>query len=210
MKLTRDDIEALPKRERAAFINSISGFKPANLVGTADSEGHYNLAIMSSAVHVGAHPPLLALIIRPGGDERHTLTNILDTRYYTINHVGIDFIAQAHQTAARYPQGESEFDHCGLHAHVEAGFHAPFVAEARLRMGMRLAEHHELKINGTHLVIGEVLSVELPDAALRTDYTVDLVAAGTSVLAGLESYGEVTALKRMAYAKPDLPPREID
>ena len=66
MKLNAENIAAMASRERAAFVNSLSGFKAANLVGTADSQGRTNLAIMSSAVHLGSHPPLLALVIRPG------------------------------------------------------------------------------------------------------------------------------------------------
>lgn len=73
MQLDDRDLSAMPSRQRAALVNSLSGFKSANLVGTADAQGMTNLAIMSSAVHLGSHPPLLALIVRPGGEERHTL-----------------------------------------------------------------------------------------------------------------------------------------
>ena len=72
MRLDNAGIAALPQRERAALVNSLTGFKPANLVGTADASGHCNLAIMSSVVHLGSHPPLLALVVRPGGEDRHT------------------------------------------------------------------------------------------------------------------------------------------
>ena len=209
MKLTRNDIENLASRDRAAFINSLSGFKSANLVGTADAAGHCNLALMSSCVHLGSHPPLLALVVRPGGEDRHTLANILATGVYTLNHVNTGIIPESHQSAARYPREVSEFEAVGLGVHREEGFHAPFVAEAALRMGMQLREHQELAINGTHLVIGEVVSVELPEASLREDHSVDLSVAGTVALAGLDSYGRVETLKRMAYAKPDLPPREV-
>ena len=209
MKLTRDTIDRLASRERAALVNSLSGFKSANLVGTADEAGQANLAIMSSCVHLGSHPPLLGLVIRPGGEERHTLGNILATGVYTLNHVNSDMIPAAHQTAARYPRAVSEFDAVGLDVYREPGFHAPFVAQASLRMGMQLREHQLLSINRTHLLIGEVVSLELPDDALRDDYSVDLAAAGTMALAGLDSYGRVETLKRMAYAKPDLPPREL-
>ena len=110
MKFSAEMIAAMETRQRAAFVNSLSGFKSANLVGTADAEGNTNLAIMSSVVHLGSHPPLLALVIRPGGDERHTLRNILDTGYYSLNHVTPDIIEPAHQTAARYPAEVSEFE----------------------------------------------------------------------------------------------------
>lgn len=196
-------------RERAAFVNSLSGFKSANLVGTANANGQTNLAIMSSTVHLGSHPPLLALIVRPGGEERHTLKNILETGCYSLNHVNADIIESAHQTAARYPAGSSEFDATGLTPHWHEGFGAPMVLEASVRLGMQLREHTPLEINGTHLVIGEVILADVPSPACRADGSLDLVAAGSVSLTGLDTYHQSVDIKRMAYAKPGIPPRQL-
>ncbi len=127
MHITSEDIQDMDKRRRAAFINSLSGYKPANLIGTADAAGNTNLAIMSSVVHLGSHPPLLALVIRPGGEERHTLANILSTGHYSINHVTAGMVEAAHQTAARYHRDVSEFDATGLTPKWREGFPAPLV-----------------------------------------------------------------------------------
>ena len=210
MKIDDQKMRHMDSRQRAAFVNSLSGFKSANLVGTTDSEGHTNLSVMSSAVHLGSSPPLLALVFRPGGTDRHTLVNILTTGVYTLNHVNLEVIPQAHQTAARYAKHQSEFEHCGLSPRWHVGHAAPFVAEASVRIAMLLREHQELAINQTHLIIGEVAFVELPEDALRQDGSVDLVATGTVALSGLDSYHRPVLHKRMAYAKPDLPPRQLD
>lgn len=209
MKIGAKEIEAMEKRHRAAFVNCLSGFKSANLVGTTDANGQTNLAIMSSAVHLGSHPPLLALVIRPGGDERHTLKNILETGFYSLNHVHSDIIEAAHQTAARYPIQTSEFDETGLTPYWEENFAAPMVLEARVKLGMRLREHTRLSINDTHLVIGEVVLAEAPTESLRPDGSLDLAAAGSVALTGLDTYHQSVDYKRMAYAKPDLPPRQV-
>lgn len=209
VRLDNAGIAGMPSRERAALVNSLSGFKSANLVGTVDADGTCNLAIMSSVVHLGSHPPLLALIVRPGGEERHTLANLLRSGHYSINHVGTDMIEAAHQTAARYPRDTSEFDATGLTAEWWDGFSAPLVAEARVKMAMALREHQALAINGTHLVIGEILEVSLPEGCRRDDGSLDLSAAGTVALTGLDGYHSAQLLKRMAYAKPDQPPRTI-
>ncbi|TGD72231.1 flavin reductase family protein [Mangrovimicrobium sediminis] len=209
MHITSQDIQDMDKRRRAAFINSLSGYKPANLIGTADAAGNTNLAIMSSVVHLGSHPPLLALVIRPGGEERHTLANILATGHYSINHVSAHMVEAAHQTAARYHRDVSEFDATGLTPKWRDGFPAPLVAEAEISMGMALREHQHLAINETHLVIGEINFVEIPEHCLREDGAIDLASADTVVLAGLDTYFDTSAIKRMAYAKPDLPPRVI-
>tara|TARA_R110002110_G_scaffold77390_2_gene203481 strand:+ start:15844 stop:16476 length:633 start_codon:yes stop_codon:yes gene_type:complete len=210
MLFSSKDIAALESRYRAALVNSLSGFKPANLVGTADRQGQTNLAIISSVVHLGSQPPLLALIIRPSPVERHTLDNILATGCYTINHVSDQFIEAAHQTAARYPRKQSEFAATGLGELWVEGFAAPFVREASIRMGLKLREHQQLEINDTHFLIGEIVLAEVPDDCLGADGAVDICTAGTVALSGLDSYYNTRRLRRMAYAKPDLPPTPVD
>jgi flavin reductase (DIM6/NTAB) family NADH-FMN oxidoreductase RutF len=209
VQLTSDDIRRMAPRRRAAFVNSLTGFKPANLVGTVSADGRTNLAIMSSAVHLGSDPALLALVIRPGGEERHTLANILARGYYSLNHVTSDIIEQAHQTAARYPQDTCEFAATGLTARWVDGFAAPLVAEAGLQIGLQLREHQKLAINGTHLVIGEVVLVELQPSWLDDAGGVNPVRSDSVALSGLDTYHAARPLKQMAYAKPDLPPRAL-
>lgn len=210
MRLDRRALASMEKRYRAAFINSISGFKPANLVGTADTEGNTNLAIVSSVVHLGSHPPLLAMFIRPSPVERHTLENLLASGVYSINHVAESFIEAAHQTAARYSREQSEFDATGLTEDWQEGFGAPFVAEASISMAMELREHQPMAINDTHLVIGEIVGVNVPDNCVADDGSIDIHRADTVAISGLDSYYTTTRVRRMAYAKPDLPPRALD
>tara|TARA_R110000823_G_scaffold27609_12_gene80405 strand:- start:4718 stop:5500 length:783 start_codon:yes stop_codon:yes gene_type:complete len=209
VRITQTDLKSMPRLQRAAFVNSLSGFKPANLVGSVDADGRTNLALMSSVVHLGSDPALLALIIRPGGEERHTLHNIMRTGVFSINHVTADIINAAHQTAARYPQHVCEFAATGLTPRWAQGFAAPLVAEAGVKLGLTLREHQRLAINDTHLVIGEIVVAELDGEWLNTEGGVDLHRAGSVALSGLDTYHAARPLKRMAYAKPDLPPREI-
>ncbi len=202
MKLHSHDLASMERRYRAAFVNCLSGFKAANLIGTRDRDGGCNLAIMSSAVHLGSHPPLLALVMRPDDAGQHTLANILATGSYTVNHVGESFFAAAHQTAARYPSETSEFAEVGLTALYEGDFPAPFVAESRIRLGLELRDHQRLAINGTNLVIGEVVLVDLPEETVGQDGSIDIAAAGTVTLSGLDRYHGVNTLGRQPYAKP--------
>lgn len=209
MHLNNSSIAAMATRRRAALINSLTGFKSANLVGTAGADGHCNLAIMSSVVHLGSHPPLLALIVRPGAEERHTLHNLLESGHYSINHVTSEIVEAAHQTAARYSRDISEFEATGLTPEWWSGFGAPLVAQARVKLALELRDHQELKINSTHLVIGEVIQANIPEGCLREDGSVDLVAADSMALSGLDSYHQTGLYRRMAYAKPDQPPRVL-
>ncbi len=201
MHFTKQAIANLENRYRAHLINSLSGFKSANLIGTQDNNGQTNLAIVSSVFHLGAHPPLVGMIIRPHSVPRHTLENLLATKQYTINHVNKDIYNKAHQTSARYDKDESEFDAAGLSTEYLNDFTAPFVKESKLKYALELKEHHLLGINGTELIIGEITDIYLDEACLQEDGFVDIEAIGTVAVSGLDSYHVTERLARLAYAK---------
>jgi len=88
MVYTKEDIAQLDRINRLKIINSITGIKPANLIGTIDNMGRTNLAIFSSIVHLGSDPALLGFISRPRTAEvGHTYHNILENRCYTIKNM---------------------------------------------------------------------------------------------------------------------------
>ena len=192
----------MEQRKRAQFINSISGFRSVALIGTTDTKGQTNLAIFSSIVHIGSNPPLLSFIMRPDSVERHTLTNILDTGFYTINHINADMYEKAHQTSARYPKSVSEFDAAQLTPVFKNDFVAPFVAESQIQIGMEFRERIEININQTSMIIGEIKYVHYPTSCLLEDGFIDIEKAGTITSTGLDSYHTTQVLKRLEYAKP--------
>jgi flavin reductase (DIM6/NTAB) family NADH-FMN oxidoreductase RutF len=203
MKLTKDNITALETHQRALFINSLSGFKSANLVGTTNAVQQSNLAIVSSVVHLGANPPLLGMVIRPHSVPRGTLENILENGVYTINHVHADIYKQAHQTSARYPEDVSEFDEVGLSEQWEDNFNAPFVQESRIKIGMEFRQRHTLDINGTEFIIGEIVSIQIPDEIVSEDGFISIEKAGTVAVSSLDTYHLTQTLASLSYAKPD-------
>ncbi|MFT7222775.1 MAG: flavin reductase (DIM6/NTAB) family NADH-FMN oxidoreductase RutF [Cellvibrionaceae bacterium] len=198
----RQIIDRMERSFRAHFINSLSGFKSANLIGTLSKDGQSNLAIVSSVVHLGANPPLIAYINRPASVPRHTLNNILETGFYTINHVGESMISSAHQTSARYGSETSEFAATGLSEYWLEDFPAPAVAESALKIAMRYVEHNTL-LNDTVMIIGEVERVEVAAEAVQEDGFIDMDNLQTVAVSGLDCYYRPGHLKRMAYAKPD-------
>ena len=201
MHFTKERINALEKHTRTHLINSLSGFKSANLIGTQDKQGNTNVAIVSSVIHLGAHPPLVGIIMRPNSVPRHTFENIIETGCYTINQVNKAIYKQAHQTSARYDKGESEFDATGLTPEYLNEFTAPFVQESRLKYSVKYVEHQHLAVNGTELVIGEITDVYLDEAALQSDGFLDLQAIETVAVTGLDSYHTSNKLSRLPYAK---------
>jgi len=197
-----EEILAMEKRYRAAFINSLTGYKSVALVGSQDQTGQTNLAIFNSLVHVGAHPPLIGMIVRPDSVDRHTLQNIEETGVYTINHIQESMIQQAHQTSARYPKEVSEFEAVGLTPEYLTNFHAPFVKESNIKMAIQFKEKVPFHINGTIFVIGEIQQVYLPETTIQSDGLVDIVRVGSITNIGLDSYHTVNAGLRIPYAKP--------
>ncbi|MCL6493604.1 MAG: flavin reductase family protein [Ignavibacterium sp.] len=209
MKITNENIIAFEKLYRTNFVNSLSGFKSANLIGTVSKEGKTNLAIFSSVIHVGANPPAIGFLMRPVSVERHTYTNIKETNYFTINHINKNIFKKAHQTSARYDKDVSEFDECGLTPEYSDTIKAPYVRESKIKIGCRLVEEHEIKFNGTIFIVGEILEVILPDDIVGEDGFVDIEKAGTITISELDSYHETKRIARLSYAKPGIEPKEI-
>ena len=209
MYLSKSDIENTPRVKRLNIINSISGIKPGNLIGTASAKGIPNLAIISSVVHLGSNPALLGYILRPADEvRRHTYENILETGYYTINHIRKNFIREAHYTSAKFDAGVSEFEECGLTEEYSYDFHAPFVAESSLKMGLKHVETVEIKSNGTMMVIGEVQHLIIPDEIIDERGYLDLGKVDGVGISGLNSYYELKKIGEFPYARvnevPDL------
>ena len=92
MHYTRDQINDLEKIKKINLINSCSGYKSANLIGTISKEGITNVAVFSSVTHLGSNPPTLGFIIRPTTVPRDTYKNILESGIFTINHVYEDIL----------------------------------------------------------------------------------------------------------------------
>jgi flavin reductase (DIM6/NTAB) family NADH-FMN oxidoreductase RutF len=203
--ITLESIMTMEKQQRVHLINSLGGFKSVALVGTSDKNGNTNLAIFSSIFHIGANPPLIGLIFRPSPPERDTLYNILDSGFYTINHINESIYKQAHQTSARFDKEVSEFDVTGLTQEYKNNFLAPFVAESNIQLGVEFRERTDISINNTTMIIGEITQIYVPENCLFHDGFIDLEKANTITCSGLDSYHKTVQLDRLSYAKPDKP-----
>ena len=203
VRWTREDLERWPSRKRARTVNSLSGFKSATLVGSADLQGVHNLSVVSSVVHLGSSPAQMGMVLRPPGDEAHTYKNLMATGQCTFNHIGVAWVAQAHQCSARYPAEVSEFEAVGLTpCGVEGTWKAPAVSEARVRMGLTLAEDMVLP-NRCHFMVLDVQWVEVDGRAVAEDGYVDLGRAGTTAISGLDGYHDTTHMGRcLLYTSP--------
>lgn len=201
LHLQTHDLNQYSRFYRANLINSISGYKPAMLIGTKSAAGHPNLAIFSSIVHLGADPALLGFIQRPVGQSGDTYRNIIETGTYTFNHVPKSFIQQAHYTSARFPAEVSEFEACHFTEAYLDGFYAPYVAESPIQIGLEFVEALHIRHNDTRLIIGQIKSIYLPETALAEDGHINLHEVEAVSIAGLMSYHQVSPLAKFPYAK---------
>jgi flavin reductase (DIM6/NTAB) family NADH-FMN oxidoreductase RutF len=187
---------------RANFLNSLSGFKSASLIGTISESGIPNLAIFSNIVHLGADPALIGFVNRPLAAAPDTIRNIQQTGYYTINHIHQGICAQAHQTSAKYPANTNEFVATGLTELYREGIQVPFVQESRIQYLLSLKEVIPIQWNNTFFVIGAVEQVFLDDAYVASDGFIQLDQAGSLASCGLDAYYSASPITRLPYAKP--------
>jgi flavin reductase (DIM6/NTAB) family NADH-FMN oxidoreductase RutF len=200
-KISQQDLLSYEKKYRAQLINTLVGPRSAVLVGTINHQKQTNLAIFNSLTHLGADPALVGLIFRPNSVARHTLENILATQFYTVNFVEKTFYRQAHQTSARYPLEQSEFSATGLNEEYRESFVAPFVEQAKIKLGVKFGETLRIERNQTQLLVGEIQLIYLPENCLHKDGSVDHAMAQTIAVVGLDSYHSITSLGQLPYAK---------
>lgn len=207
MHYTKQEIDKLERRTKIKIINSVTGIKPANLIGTINNNGQTNVAVFSSIVHLGSSPALLGFITRPTGDvERHTYNNILENGYYTINHIHAEFTKNAHYTSAKFDADVSEFERCNLSEEYISEFKAPFVKESNFKIGMRFKEAINIPLNNTTLIIGEIEHLILPENSIVAG-DIDLEIANSIGISGLNSYYSLKKIADYPYARKEEVPK---
>ncbi len=199
-----DTIKTWERFYRANFINCLSGFKSASLVGTVNAEGQSNLAVFSSIVHLGSDPALIGFINRPLAAAPHTINNIKATGVYTINHIHPSFVAKAHQSSAKYAVDINEFDAVNLEAQFINSIKAPFVGDSFIKYALELSEIVPIKQNNTFLVIGAVTDVLIDDKLMEEDGFIALEKAGSMSCLGIDAYYKTELFERFGYARPDI------
>jgi len=202
MIINKKEIEQFDQRYRTAFINSLAGFRQVVLVGTKSVDGINNLAIFNSLIHLGANPALFGLINRPDSVQRDTLQNILETKEYTLNYIRYSEYEKAHQTSARYDKNISEFEQVGFEELYYPFCKAPFVKDAIVKVAMKLEEIIPIPINGTILIVGSIIKVDIDATMVGTDGFVALSEADVLISQGLDAYFVSKPIGRLPYAKP--------
>ena len=202
MQYSEKDVSAMDRIYRLNLINSITGIKPGNLIGTKSKDDKSNLAIISSVVHLGSNPALLGFVMRPQQTvKHHTYQNITETGVYTINHIPNNLTERAHYTSAKFEKDVSEFAACGFTEEYVSEFSAPFVAESEIKVSMRFTEEIHIKTNNTILIIGAVEHIIVSNKALNNDGSINLEEANSVGISGLDSYYKLNKIAAYPYAR---------
>ena len=201
-KFTRIDIDKMSKIFRLNLINSITGYKSANLIGTKTDDKINNVAVFSSVTHLGSDPPLIVFIKRPENGNRNTYNNILKNKIFTINHIVNNQIISAHQSSAKYPKNVSEFNKTDLKAEFKNNFDAPFVKDSPVQIGCSFVNKYFIKENKTTLMIGQVEMLFINKKLVIEDGFVQLDKEDVIAVNGLDGYALPKLIKRIPYARP--------
>ena len=202
MHYTRDQINDLEKIKKINLINSCSGYKSANLIGTISKEGITNVAVFSSVTHLGSNPPTLGFILRPTTVPRDTYKNILESGVFTINHIFEDIIEDAHHTSAKYEEVISEFDITTLEDEYYNDCIAPFVKGSPVQMEMKFIEEYHIKSNNVIHIIAEIKNLYVKDDILKEDGFLDLAKGKVAAINGLDAYAIADNNTRFNYQRP--------
>ena len=196
------DISKLNKIYRINLINSCSGFKSANLLGSISTDGKTNVAVFSSVTHLGSNPPTLGFILRPTTVPRNTHRNLKETGYFTINHIWEDVIEDAHHTSAKYPDDVSEFDMTILEPEFKGNFKAPFVKDAPVQMAMKFIEEVYVASNDVMLIVAQIQELYVENELLQEDGLINLSKGNVAAINGLDTYVIPKFKKQLSYQRP--------
>lgn len=198
----RKDIDELEKYYKINLINSCSGFKSANLLGSISKEGITNVAVFSSVTHLGSKPPTLGFILRPTTVPRNTHKNLKETGVFTINHIWEDVIEDAHHTSASYPEHISEFKVTNLEEEYKGNFKAPFVKGAPVQMAMKFVEEIHVASNNVWLIVAQIEELYVDDKILKEDGLINLAEGNIATINGLDTYAIPKFKQQLSYQRP--------
>ncbi|TWO31697.1 flavin oxidoreductase [Seonamhaeicola sediminis] len=199
---SESDIQNLNHIYKINLINSCSGYKSANLIGSISEDGNENVAVFSSVTHIGSSPAMLGFFLRPTTVLRNTYENLKVTGQYTINHIHKNITSEAHHTSAKYDADISEFDVTNLEAEYKPKCIAPFVKGAPIQLAMQYIEEYPIKANNTILVIGKVKGLYVNSGLIEEDGFINLSKAEVAAINGLDGYVIPKEKVRYGYQRP--------
>lgn len=208
-QISKDTISLMGKVERLNLINSCTGYKSANLIATKSVDGKSNVAIFSSVTHLGSEPAMIGFIMRPTTVPRDTYKNIRETGFFTINHITVDMIADAHHTSANYELGVSEFDKTNLEEEYKNDIAIPFVKGSPVQLHCKYLNEYFIEENNTIHVIASIENLFFDENLQHEDGWLQIDKGNVIALNGLDGYCLPKLVDRFQYARKDTPSKSF-
>lgn len=172
--------------------------RPIAWVSTVSKSGVFNLAPYSFANAVSADPPTVMFAGgRPGGQNKDTIQNVLDTKEFVFNIVTLPFASQMNASATTLPPEVDEFEVAGLTAAPSKLVQAPRVLESPVNFECKLSAVHEISGESgvsSVVIFGTVVHMHIADEVLLPDYKIDPLALDAIGRLSGPSYSKVTDL----------------
>lgn len=207
--ISKETITAMDKVSRLNLINSCTGYKSTNLIATQSIDGQSNVAIFSSVTHLGSDPALIGFIMRPTTVPRDTYKNIKETGYFSINHVTVDMIKDAHHTSANYDLGVSEFDKTNLKEEYKKGIATPFVKGSPVQLYCKYVNEYYIHENDTIHIIASIERLFFDEELQHEDGWLQLDKGKVVTVNGLDGYCLPKLVDRFQYARKDQPTKSF-
>lgn len=199
--VTRDLISQMEKIERLNLINSCTGYKSANLIATKSENGISNVAVFSSITHLGSNPGIIGFIVRPTTVKRDTYSNIKETGYFTVNHITLEMIADAHHTSAGYSIEISEFEKTNLEEEYKNELPIPFVKGSPVQLYCKYMNEYYIKENDTIHIIASIEHLFYDPIMEHKDNWLQLDKRNVVAINGLDGYCLPKLEDRFEYAR---------
>ena len=207
--ISKEAIARMEKVPRLNLVNSCTGYKSTNLIATKSIDGQSNVTIFSSVTHLGSEPPLIGFIMRSTTVPRDTYKNIKETGYFTVNHVTVDMIEDAHHTSANYDLGISEFDKTNLKEEYKTDIEIPFVKGSPVQLYCKYVNEYYIKENNTIHIVASIEELFFDEELQHEDGWLQIDKGNVIALNGLDGYCLPKLVDRFQYARKDQPTKSF-
>lgn len=177
-----------------SLLNAVVLPRPIAWVGSRSADGIDNLAPHSYFTIASLNPPIVQFT---SIGTKDTLSNVRETREFTVSLASRDLMAQVNQSSAPVGPHVSEFDLTGLTRRPSIKVDPPSVAESPVAIECQLFDTMEFA-GGDVVVFGEVVWVRVDEDCIRGGYPDVELLAPLSRLGGpfWGELGKVSALRR--------------
>jgi flavin reductase (DIM6/NTAB) family NADH-FMN oxidoreductase RutF len=167
MAMLSIDPANLSERDNYKFLIGSIIPRPIAFVTTASKNGVLNGAPFSYFNIVSSNPPMISLSIqRPGGNQKDTARNILESKHFVVHIVDEQNVEKINKTAASLSPDQSEVELARLTPINSVKVAVPGVKEAKIRMECVLEQALELggaDTPGCDFIIGKVVQFHIED-----------------------------------------------